>query len=154
MTHAVRDILGGEVDDETLREHARERTARERLNRIEELRDVAFLRSKNLPQRAIAERLGTTQPRVLRMLRALDIKESSGEPRETPEEIILRTVVEHADRGMMVKRLKAFTYTVGEYAPYPAEGKTRGTWEQVVDAHREGYLTRGEFEEIRSAAGL
>lgn len=134
---------------EPVRERARERAARARLNVIEEIRDVAALDAAGLPQRAIAAAIGTTQPRVGRILKNISIFVPSVEiAGGTPAEIILRTIVQHGDRQQMMRLLVEYPYTFGEDAPYPAEGATSGTWDQVKDALFEGWITEDEFQEI------
>jgi hypothetical protein len=136
-------------DDTALRHRALERQARDRLNRIEEIRDVALLAWRGLSQRAIAERLNTSQPRIGRIQKLLELR--NGDVEETPEEIIVRATVEHTNRRALVETLKGLTYTFGEQAPYPMEGSTTGTWDDVVDAHFEGLLSDAEYEEVRAA---
>ncbi len=145
-------------DDTAIARRALMRTAQERLNRIEEIRDVAILADKGLSQRAIAERLGTTQPRIHRILRLLDLRADTNALEETPEEIVLNAFVacDHAGdttslRVTMIERLKKFTYTFGEGAPDGSDGYLPGTWDQLTAAYAEGLLSKGEYDEVRSA---
>ena len=50
-------------------------------------------------------------------------------------------------------RLSEIAYTYSEYAPYPAEGKTASTWEQVRQARLMGFLTETEYDAVAAAAG-
>lgn len=138
-------------DDDALSLRALERLARARLSEIEERRDVCTLWKGGLSQREIAALLRTTQPRIMRIEKALGAPDR--EVPETVEEIILRTVVHGEDRAKMVETLKRFPFTYGEAAPAPYEGSTTGTWDDVEDAYFEGLLTKDEYEEIRAVAG-
>lgn len=89
----------------------------------------------------------TTELRVQRILAAIELLGIE----VTPEELIMRAWYERSDRDELVARLSAITYTYGEYAPYPAEGKTASTWEQVRQARLLGFLTKVEYEAIESA---
>lgn len=136
------------VDVAAIEHAATVRRAWERLLRIEEMRDVRRLAEAGKAQREIADLLHTTQPRIHRMLKATE-----GRPvdTKTPEEVILRATVGHADRRTLVETLKSLTYTFGEHAPYPAEGATSGTWDQVRHAYMTGLLSQEEYERVRDA---
>lgn len=124
------------------------RHARERLDRLNEIRDAQRLSQQDLGQRDIAEVLRTTQPRVHRMLKAaaaMNLAEDS------PEEVILRAAVERSSRDDLVKRLSAMTYTFKERAPAPFEGAVAGSWDQVTSAVLTGLLSRSEYERICDA---
>jgi transcriptional regulator with XRE-family HTH domain len=108
---------------------------------------VDQLKQSGKTQREIADILGTTQPRVGRLLRgarALGVT-------PTPEELILRATVEHTPREELVEKLRALDYTSTEFAPYPHEGSVPGTWTQVSAAHLLGLLSDEEYENVSSA---
>ena len=134
-----------------LHHEALQRHARARVDDIDELRAAKQAADRGLPQRDIAELLATSQPRVHRMLKALE--RGGGEVPVTPEEVILRAVAYDTDRADMVEELTRFVYTFVEDAPYPFEGRMPGTWDQVVKALATEMITREEFEKIRSAVG-
>ncbi len=132
---------------ERIAHQAQIRQAQERLHRIDEMRDADQLRQSGKTQREIADILGTTQPRVGRLLRgarALGVT-------PTPEELILRATVEHTPREVLVEQLRALDYTSTEFAPYPHEGSVPGTWTQVSAAHLLGLLSDEEYESVSSA---
>jgi hypothetical protein len=123
------------------------RQAQERLHRIDEMRDADQLKRAGKSQREIADVLGTTQPRVGRLLRgARALGDAS-----TPEELILRATVEDTPREELVEKLRALDYTATEFAPYPHEGSVPGTWTQVSAAHLLGLLSDEEYESVSSA---
>ncbi|NPC97245.1 hypothetical protein [Nocardioides sp. zg-DK7169] len=129
---------------------ARIRRARERLDRLEEMHDALRL-SEHYSQREIAEVLGTTQPRVHRMLKAMEGRSADV---ETPEEIILRAIVADVDgpeREQMIQALIGYDYTFREYAPEPLEGAIEGTWDEVTHASMTGLLSEEEYERVRDA---
>ena len=148
-----RERMTPELLDEMSR-RAHGRMARERLSRIEEMRDVVRLNAQGLSQREIAKQLLTTQPRVMRILQAASLRGdlTDGQLPVMPEELILRTAVEHGDRRVMVQALKNFQHTESRYAPYPAQGKISGTMDQIEDCYRQGYLSADEFAEVRAVA--
>lgn len=137
------------VDVTAIEKAATRRRAVERLARIEEMRDAKRLADAGKAQREIADLLHTTQPRVHRMLRAMEGRESDA---VTPEEIILRATVGDVPRADLVKRLAAFRYTFRQHAPAPFEGAVSGSWDDVKHAFVNGLLTEGEFEHVRAAA--
>lgn len=124
------------------------RQARERLDRISEVRDAAHLSETGLGQREIAQVLHTTQPRVHRMLKAATWLNRD---KESPEEVILRATVDQTDRSDLVKRLSTMTYTFKKHAPAPFEGAVSGSWDQVTAAVVADLLSRTEYEQIRDA---
>ena len=65
---------------------------------------------------------------------------------------IMRDWHEGSDRDELVALLAAITYPHSEYGPYPADGKTASTWEQVREARMLGFLTDAEYEAIGSAS--
>jgi predicted XRE-type DNA-binding protein len=136
------------VDVTAIEKAATLRRARERLDRIEEMRDAQKLAQAGRPQRDIADLLHTTQPRVHRMLRAMEGRVSDA---ATPEEIILRATVDGADRDALVKRLTECTYTFRRHAPAPIEGAVSGSWDDVKHAFVTGLLSQGEYERVRDA---
>jgi DNA-binding CsgD family transcriptional regulator len=123
------------------------RRVQERLLHIDEMRDADRLSQSGKSQREIADILGTTQPRVGRLLRgarALGVGPS-------PEEIILRATIEKTPREALVRQLSALDYTFTEFAPFPHEGSIPGTWTQVSAAHLLGLLSDEEYESVSSA---
>lgn len=70
---------------------------------------------------------------------------------QTPEEIILRAWVEGTDRGELVAKLSAITYTYSEYQRWPVEGRTESTWETVRSAGLTGFLSGEELDRIDAA---
>lgn len=136
------------LDIKTIERAAIKRKARDRLSRLEEIRDAGRLLAAGRSQREIAEALQTTQPRVHRMLKVI---ETSPPDAETPEEIILRGTLDDVDRGELVKRLSKCKYTFAEHAPAPFEGSAPGTWNQIVAARVSGLLSKEEFERVVAA---
>lgn len=132
---------------EDIAQQARTRQAQERLYRFEEMRNAAQLEQAGMTQREIADILGTTQPRVGRLLHAA---RSLGAA-ETPEEIILRATLKQISREELVEQLRKIDYTFTEFAPYPHEGSVPGTWTQVRTAHRLGLLSDEEYENVSAA---
>lgn len=120
--------------------------ARERLNRIEEIREAQRLASTGRSEPEIADLLDTTRPRVRRMLSAanrLDV--------ETPEEIILRAAVDGSDRNALARRLGEFTYTFRTHAPRPFEAATSGSWDDIKHAYATGLLSSDEARAVAKA---
>ncbi len=136
------------VDVTAIEQAATLRRARERLDRIEEMRDAQKLALADKSQRDIADLLHTTQPRVHRMLKAMDGRTVDA---VTPEEIILRTTVDGGDRDALVKRLTECQYTFRKHAPEPFEGAIGGSWDDVKHAFMTGLLSQGEYERVRDA---
>ena len=79
---------------ERIAHKAQVRDAQKRLARIEEMRDALSLEQEGMSQRDIAQALGTTQPRVRRLLQGARSFETTS---ITPEEVILRATVEETD---------------------------------------------------------
>jgi hypothetical protein len=93
--------------------------------------------------------LAHSEPRVGRIERAIELL---GDPfEETAEELIMRAFLVAGDRDELVEQLCARNYTASEYAPYPAEGKRSGTWEQVRHAYMSGFIYEDEFNRVKSA---
>lgn len=136
------------VDVTAIEKAATVRRARERLDRIEEMRDAQRLAEAGKAQRDIADLLHTTQPRVHRMLKAMETRKRDA---ETPEEIILRATVDGTDRAALVRRLAKCKYTFRKHAPEPFEGAVGGSWDDVKHAFMTGLLTQGEYERVRDA---
>ncbi|WP_144661402.1 hypothetical protein [Paenarthrobacter nicotinovorans] len=131
---------------------ALQRQARQRVDLLDELRAVHNASSRGMNQREIAEVLVTSQAKVHRMLKAIERRPdvlSAG----APEEIILRAFAYDTPRLELLERLKSLSYTDGEDAPYPHEGRIPGTWDQVVGAFAQDLLTEREFNEVRAAVG-
>lgn len=131
---------------------ALQRHARQRVDLLDELRAVHNASSRGMNQRQIADILMTSQAKVHRMLKAIERRRSVLDVQE-PEEIILRAFAYDTPRRELVDKLKAFTYTDGEDAPYPHEGRIPGTWDQVVSAFAQDLLEESEFTEVRLAVG-
>ncbi|MFJ4027894.1 hypothetical protein ACIPWF_11100 [Paenarthrobacter sp. NPDC089989] len=72
---------------------------------------------------------------------------------DEPEELILRAFAYDTPRAELLQKLKSLTYTDGEDAPYPHEGRLPGTWDQVVGAFAQDLLNESEFNEVRAAVG-
>lgn len=123
------------------------RRAHERLNQFDEMRDAHELNRLGKNQREIADLLLTTQPRVGRLLRGA---QALGDT-PTPEELILRATVDDTPSDVLIKQLCGYQYTFTEFAPYPHEGSTPGTWTQVSTAHQLRLLSGEEYENVRSA---
>ena len=136
-----------EDDLSTVRRAALNRRATERLARIDDIRAAVRLSRAGKTQREIARILHVTQPVVHRLLRAARLVGTE----VTPEEVILRAFVDDAPREALVQRLIAFHYSFPEYAPYPHEGKTAGTWDQVGSALIAGFITEDEYLRVRKA---
>lgn len=138
-------------DLRAMHKEALQRQARQRVDLIDELRAANNAAKRNLPQRDIADLLATSQPKVHRLLKAIERR--GGEVIVDPEEIILRAFAYDTSRQKLVEDLKAFPYTFGEEAPFPHEGRLPGTWDQVVVAVAQELLTVEEFDEVRAAVG-
>lgn len=134
-------------ESRTIMRDALVRRATVRLARIDDIRAAVRLSSAGKSQREIAELLHVTQPVVHRLLRDAELLGTE----ETPEELILRTWVEGASRDALVARLSRWDYTFTVYAPYPSEGSTPGTWDQVVFAYQNGLLSGDEYAQVKSA---
>lgn len=134
------------VDVSAIQKRAETRRMKDRLARIEEMREAWQLADAGKTQREVADILQTTQPRVHRMLKAME-----GRDPETPspEEIILRAAVEGTPRADLVRRLAQFHYTFRQHAPEPFEGAVSGTWDEVRHAFVTGLLSEREFERVR-----
>lgn len=136
---------------EALHHQALQRQARQRVDLLDELRAVQNAANRNYSQREIADILATSQAKVHRMLKAIERRK--GDLALDPEEVILRAFAYDTPRKKLVADLKAFSYTFGEEAPYPHEGRLSGTWDQVVAAVAQGLLSEAEFNEVRAAIG-
>lgn len=135
-------------DVATIERDALRRRAQERLVRFDDMRAASRLRQLGKSQREIAEALQTTQPRVHRMLKAVDMR---GGTEPTAEELILRATVDQTDRAEMVEQLTNLICTFTEYAPEPFEGSAPGTWTDVEVALMSGLLSQGEYDRVRDA---
>lgn len=138
-------------DLQSIHHQALQRQARQRVDRLDELRAARNAADRSLTQRDIAELLATSQTQVHRLLQALERR--GGTLAQDPEEMILRAFAYDSSRDELVKALKVFPYTFGEDAPYPHEGRLPGTWDQVVAAYAQGMLGEEEFNEVRAAIG-
>lgn len=136
------------LDIAAIQREAVTRRAQERLGRIEEMRRARQMALAGKSQREIAETLLTTQPRVHRMLKAME-----GRPADavTPEEIILRAAVDDTDRTALIRHLIKLDYTFREHAPEPFEGAVGGSWDDVRHAFMTGLLSAEEYEHVRDA---
>ncbi|MDN6679747.1 MAG: hypothetical protein L0L17_08660 [Yaniella sp.] len=134
-----------------LQHEALQRQSHKRLDEVADMRAAVRAKSRGLSQRDIAEVLVPSQARVHRLLRAADRRIDVGE--RLPEELILEAFVNDIPRSALVAELKRYSYTFGENAPYPHEGRISGTWDQVVSAFMQDLLTEDEFSEIREAIG-
>lgn len=130
---------------------AQQRRARRLVDDIDDLRSVQNATKRNLTQREIAELLETSQPKVHRLLKAIERK--GGDLKKGPEEIALRAFAYDTDRSILVKELSELQYTFGEAAPYPHEGRTSGSWDQLLNALAKDLITKDEFEQIRAFVG-
>jgi predicted XRE-type DNA-binding protein len=150
MTTAERDATTVErsaTTVENIAHQAKIRQAQERLHRFDEMRNADELQQSGKTQREIADILGTTQPRVGRLLRGA---RALGDA-QTPEELILRATIKRTSRKELVEQLSELDYTFTEFAPYPHEGSVPGTWTQVSTAHLLGLLNDEEYESVSSA---
>lgn len=138
-------------DMHQLHHEALQRQARKRLDELEDMRAAAQAEARGFTQRQIADLLVTSQPRVHRLLKAASHR--SEVMQRMPEEMILEAFVHETSRIRLLEELKQFSYTYGEYAPYPYEGRVPGTWDQVVAAFMHELLSQEEFEEVRAAIG-
>ncbi|MCZ9884728.1 hypothetical protein [Arthrobacter sp. B2a2-09] len=145
-------IVMNNSDLAALHRGALQRQARQRVDLLDELRAVHNASSRGRNQRQIAEILVTSQAKVHRMLKAIERRPSVLASQE-PEEIILRAFAYDTSRPELLATLKSMTFTDGEDAPYPEEGRIPGTWDQVVSAFAQGLLDEAEFNEVRAAIG-
>ncbi|MFK0002215.1 hypothetical protein ACIQTZ_19325 [Paenarthrobacter sp. NPDC090520] len=139
-------------DIAALHRGALQRQARQRVDLLDELRAVHNASSRGMNQREIADVLVTSQAKVHRMLKAIE-RRPEVLSAEEPEEIILRAFAYDTPRAELLQKLKSLTYTDGEDAPYPHEGRLPGTWDQVVGAFAQDLLNESEFNEVRAAVG-
>lgn len=123
------------------------RRARERLDRIDEMRTADRLHQAGKTEQEIAEVLHTTQREVHRMLIAAELR--GGEV--SPEEVILRATADRTDREALAVTLSRMNYTFTVYAPEPFDGSDPGTWNQVLIAWGDSLLSDEEFERIQRA---
>nr|WP_046284143.1 helix-turn-helix domain-containing protein [Mycobacterium sp. UM_NZ2] len=124
------------------------RRAVDRLKRIGNIRAAAQLSEAGATATQIAERLGIAEPTVHRLQAGARVL---GDVEGSPEEMILRAFVDGTDRAELVVALSVYPYTFPEYAPYPHEGKTLSTWDQVEAAAVAGFISRDEFLRIHAA---
>lgn len=123
------------------------RIAHERLARIDERRAVHRARAEGLTTSEMATTLGMS---VRQIERTQATDELLGDPEQIgPEELILRCHLYGGDRDQLVQALGQITYTYAEYAPYPAEGKRSGSWDQVRNAFMSGFLSEAELDMVR-----
>lgn len=73
---------------------------------------------------------------------ALDIREK-----------ILNAVVDGTSRDELVADLSSITYSFPRYKTQASESRVPGTWNEVVTALVEGYLTDDEFRAVAKVAG-
>lgn len=138
----------GPADTAAVEKAALIRRARQRLDRIEDMRAAHRLQQAGKTQRQIAEILHTTQPRIHRMLKAA---ESADSERQTPEEVILHAAVDGTGRDTLVAALSDIAYTFTEYAPAGLDGSVPGTWNQVLVALGNGMITEEEYDRVAAA---
>jgi len=136
---------------EALHRQALQRQARQRVDLLDELRAVQNAANRDFTQREIADILATSQAKVYRMLKAIERR--NGDLALDPEEVILRAFAYDTPRKKLVADLKSLSYTFGEEAPYPHEGRLPGTWDQVVAGFAQGLLDEAEFNEVSAAIG-
>lgn len=138
----------GPVDLAAAESGAVRRRAQERLLRIDDMRAAFRLRHSGKSQREIAQTLHATQPRVHRMLKAV---EARGGDEVTPGGTILRATAESTGREQLVNTLSAMNYTFTVHASYPSEGSIPGTWNRARAAYAGGLLTEEGFERVAAA---
>lgn len=122
--------------------------AEERLVRIKKVRAAWKLHRAGASQREIADQLGISQPSVHRILKLAELQQPTD---ISPEELILQATVDGSSRDDLVKRLSSMSYTFGSLAPWPFDGATTGTWDQVVASYATGLLSADEFKRVESA---
>ena len=83
---------------------------------------------------------------VARLAKLDSLRVVDAEP--TAEELILRAYVDRSDRGELVAALSRCSFTFPEYIE---DSRRTGTWDQVVVAYYQGYLTADELGEVRTA---
>jgi hypothetical protein len=98
-----------------------------------------------MSQREIADVLGTTQPRVHRMLKAT---EGTDPDQISAEELFLRAFIDRTDCEILVEALSLRSYTFTEFAPEPSDGSVPGTWNEVRSAVINGLVNREEYEQV------
>lgn len=136
---------------QAMHREALQRQARQRLDILDDMRAAARVQVRGFNQRDIADVLATNQPKIHRLLKAIERR--NGNLDQDPEEIILRAFVYDTSRDELVQTLKRFPYTFGEDAPYPHEGRIPGTWDQVMAAVLQDLLSDDEFAAVRAAVG-
>lgn len=133
------------------RQQALKRTAQRAVSALDERRAAKRLLDLGYSQREIAEVLMTSQAKVHRMLKFIELK--GGALPVEPEEIILRANAGEISRREIMEWLRAFEYSPGTDAPYPHEGHVDGTWDQVTGAYARGLITKEEFTEVEATRG-
>ena len=83
---------------------------------------------------------------VARLAKLDSLRVVDAEP--TAEELILRAYVDRSDRAELVAALSALEYTFPEYVD---DGRATGTWDQVILAFYQRYLTAEELQAVRAA---
>lgn len=131
------------MDDETELEAA----ARRRLERIQEIRRAGDLAKSGLSSAEVASEMQMPEPRARRLIKM----EGDRWYEHTPEELIMWATVERSDRRELIEALCNLTYTYSVHAPWPAEGASPGTWDEVRAARASGLLSDAEFAEIVAA---
>lgn len=117
------------------------------LGDIEELRAVAFAAAQGKSQVEISEALGRSQPTVHRLLRKIEVLPDVGQ--RTALEVIAEAVVGVSERPTMLVELDGLGLTDGSFADNPhADGYVLGTWDDVVSAWEDGWLTDEEYEDL------
>lgn len=139
---------GEPVDVGAIKRAATRRRARQRLDRIEEMRDARCLATAGQSVQQIADHLDTTEARALRMLKAT---EGRSVDEVTPEEVILQLAALGGDRRRLVERLSKCTFTYRQHAPEPFDGAISGSWDDVRRAVTEGLLSQDEYDLVCQA---
>lgn len=68
-------------------------------------------------------------------------------------EKVLNAIIDGTPRDELVAELSAVTYSFPEYRTRASEARSPGTWNEVVMALVEGYLSDDEFRTVAKAAG-
>lgn len=140
------------ISDDVARRRSAERRWREILDHIELLADVKRLSDDGKTQRDIADLLTISQPQIHRLHREALHRWGSAPVGDTPEWLILRTVLDGGDRHAMLARLAGWAYQPDEMAP-DGDAVELGEWGQVETAFAVGRITKDEFQAIANAAG-
>lgn len=113
-------------------------------------RAVEEERLRGLDPTQISETLGIPHSEVDRIL--ADLAHWGGEKPVTPTVLIYRRWLGEITTADMMGALKAWPYTSHMSAPQPFDGSIPGSWDEIDQAARDGYLTEAEYDSLWDVA--